>query len=334
MLTRLLGELRTTIGVAAILAAGVTASAADEWRFGVITPAKQIWTQEAEAFGADVSEKLDGKHTVSVFHSGQLGNEGEMIRQLQSGALTFALITVSEVASRVPQFNALLAPGLVDSNENTAAVLRNSSVAADLMDNLSQIGVRGLGYGMAGNTQVITNVDAASLEDLAGSKVRITPSPAIRDLHRINGSNAIPLPLPAVYDAFANSQVDGVEINLDLMRILKLDAIGSTLLITNQSMFPSVLLVSERAWRQMSDEEKAAITEAAGPFLEKVIDRTVEGEVNGLAGFRDAGKLNIVELSPEDMSELAAAWDAEWADRLPMLPELRAQAAELSPKSE
>jgi len=321
------------ISVAAALAATIfsaSTSVADEWRFGVITPAKQIWTVEAETFGADVSARLDGEHTVSVFHSGQLGNEGEMIRQLQSGALTFGLITVSEIASRVEEFNALLAPGLVASNEHTAKLLRESQVAQELLGGLARIGLRGLGYGMAGNTQVITSLDADSLDDLAGSDVRITPSPAVRDLHRINGSNPVPLPLPAVYDALANAQVESVEINLDVMRLLDLDAIASRLLITNQSMFPSILLVSERAWREMSEEEQTAITEASVPFMKAVVDHTVEAEARGLAAYREEGNVEIVELTPADLSELAAAWDVEWSSRLPMLAQLRADAAKLA----
>ena len=62
-------------------------AAAEEFRLGLITPPPHVWTVAAEAFGAELAERSGGAHSVQVFPARQLGNEAEMLQQLQSGAL-------------------------------------------------------------------------------------------------------------------------------------------------------------------------------------------------------------------------------------------------------
>ena len=107
---------KTLIGAGATaiaLLTAVTAQAAD-FRLGLITPPPHIWTKAAEAFGAELNEVSGGAHTVTVFPARQLGNEAEMLQQLQTGALDMAFMTVAEVSNRAKDFGAFYAPFLAD----------------------------------------------------------------------------------------------------------------------------------------------------------------------------------------------------------------------------
>ncbi len=59
------------------------AAAAKEFRLGLITPVGPSWNRAALLFGEMLKKETDGRLTVTVFHSGQLGNEPAMMQQLQ-----------------------------------------------------------------------------------------------------------------------------------------------------------------------------------------------------------------------------------------------------------
>ena len=66
--------------------------------------------------------------TMTVFHSGQLGNESAMMQQLQSGALDMGFIQAAELGSRVPHLAAINAPYLVRSTPAVAKFVRHPEV--------------------------------------------------------------------------------------------------------------------------------------------------------------------------------------------------------------
>ena len=105
----LLSLIAAAVGACAIAAPAV----AKDFRLGLITPPPHIWTQSAGQFAEELKKESGGKHTVTLFPAGQLGNEAQMLQQLQTGALDMAFMTVAEVTNRVPDMSVLFAPYLV-----------------------------------------------------------------------------------------------------------------------------------------------------------------------------------------------------------------------------
>jgi TRAP-type transport system periplasmic protein len=73
-----MNRFKTLTLVAASAALVVTAFSAQarDFRLGLITPPEHLWSQQAEAFAADLHERSDGAHSVSVYPAQRLGNEG------------------------------------------------------------------------------------------------------------------------------------------------------------------------------------------------------------------------------------------------------------------
>ena len=97
---------------------------AKDYRLGTIVPPSHQWSKAAEAMGKMLSEASGGADTVTVFPAGQLGNESQMVQQLQTGALDMAFLTIADVSNRIPEFGALYAPFLVTNSEDAATLLR------------------------------------------------------------------------------------------------------------------------------------------------------------------------------------------------------------------
>lgn len=314
----------------AALALSIAAPAmAEEFRLGLITPPSHIWTQAAEDFGTELAEASDGAHSVTVFPARQLGNEAEMLQQLQTGALDMAFMTLAEVSNRVPDFGALYAPYLADDVAHAGRILR-SDTATGMLDQLpAKVGVVGVGYGMGGLRQIVSRGEVDSAEDLAGLKLRITPFDPILDFYNALGAAPTPMPLPDVYDALANGQVDAIDMDAELIWKLKYYELADTVVLSNHMMFPMVGLVSGRVWAELSEDDRALIDELMGKSLDGTIDTYVEAESEWLDQIRGTDT-PTVEVGADFFGDAIEKWTAIWSEKSSSLEDLRAVAQETS----
>lgn len=315
-----------TIVSAVVLSAFSVSAQAKEFRLGLITPPPHIWTKAAEAFGAELAEKSGGTHSISVFPARQLGNEAEMLQQLQTGALDMAFLTVAEVSNRAPNFGAFYAPYLADNIGHAGRILRSDTAKAMLEPLPGQVGVVGVGYGMAGLRQIVSRGDVASAADLKGRKLRITPFAPILDFYNAVGAAPTPMPLPSVYDALANGQVDAIDMDAELIWVLKYYEHADTILQSDHMMFPMVGLVSARVWAGLSEEDRALIGELMARHVDSTIDSYVEKEDGWLAQIEGTGK-TFTKVDSSFFGGAIDAWNVTWEPKAKSLGDLREAAA-------
>jgi len=309
-------------------AAGLTPAVAQDMRIGLITPPSHVWSQAAVAMGEELSEATEGRITLQAFPGGQLGNEAQMLQMLQTGALDMAFMTVAEISNRVPEFGAFFAPFLADDIGHAARIIR-SDVAATLLELLpEEAGVMGLGYGSAGMRQMVSRVAVNDAGDLNGLKIRITPVDAFRDFYNALGTAPTPMPLPAVYDALANAQVDAIDMDAELIWAMRYFEQAPTVLETNHALFPMVGLVSGRVWAGLDEDDQQLIRETMRMHLDATIDTYVEKDPEWMAQVEAEGGVNYSRVGPEFFADAVSAWETTWADRAPILTELRAVADE------
>jgi TRAP-type transport system periplasmic protein len=322
--------LATGAAAGSLLAAPSILQAQDKvaLRLGLITPPPDVWTRNAEAFAEEVAAASDGRVEVTVFPSAQLGNEAQMLQQVQTGALDMVFITAAELTNRVDAFNALFSPLLVRDNDHAAAFLKESALARQLLEELpAAVGAVGLGYGMSGLRQVASRTPITSSADLAGKKVRITPSAAVRDFNTILGTAPTPMPLPEVFSALANGQVDAIEMNLDMIVIQKYQEHAPHVLVTNQMLFPMVVLVAGRTWAGLSDADKAMLSELGAARGAAVLDEQAARENAAFETLSAEDGVNVGMADPDFYASAIAEWEATWLERAPLITELRAEAA-------
>ncbi|MBT0958460.1 TRAP transporter substrate-binding protein [Alphaproteobacteria bacterium KMM 3653] len=308
--------------LAAMAALTSTAALAEDFRLGLITPPNHVWTRAAEAFGTELAETSGSAHSVTVFPAQQLGNEAEMLQQLQTGALDMAFMTVAEVSNRANDFGAFYAPYLAKDIAHAGRILR-SETATDLLAQLpAEVGVVGTGYGMAGLRQIVSRGDIQSAEDLAGLKLRITPFDPILDFYNAIGAAPTPMPLPSVYDALANGQVDAIDMDAELIWVLKYYEHADTIVQSDHMMFPMVGLVSGRVWAGLSEEDRAMIGELMAKHVDTTIDSYIEMEQPWLDQIEATGK-TYVKVDEDYFADAVTKWDAIWSEKSSALDALR-----------
>lgn len=312
------------VSTVAIVGSAIAAQA-NEFRLGLITPPPHIWTKAAEAFGAELAEKSGGTHSVSVFPARQLGNEAEMLQQLQTGALDMAFMTVAEVSNRVPNLGAFYAPYLANDVSHAGRILRSDTASSMLEPLPGQVGVVGLGYGMAGLRQIVSRGEVTSAKDLEGLKLRITPFAPILDFYNAVGAAPTPMPLPSVYDALANGQVDAIDMDAELIWVLKYYEHADTIVQSDHMMFPMVGLVSAKVWAGMSEGDRAMVGELMAKHVDSTIDSYVAKEAGWLEQIAGTGK-TYTKVDASFFGGAIDEWNAAWDGKAESLGDLRATA--------
>lgn len=306
-----------------------TPALAKNFRIGLITPPSHVWTQAAKAFADDLKSETGGAHSAAVFDSGQLGNEAQMLQQLQTGALDMAFLTNAEFANKSPNFAALYAPYLVRDVQQSRALLR-SETATRMLDELPRVaGVVGIGYGMGGMRQMLSRSAVNTAADLKGRKIRVTPLDPIRDFFMELGAAPTPLPLPAVYDALSNGQVDAIDMDLEVIMGMKFHDLADTILISRHMMWPMVGVVSARVWKTMSPEDQKQIAELMRKRLGETMDAYLVKEADWDKEVRATGK-TVKDVDADFFRQAVDGWEKKWKSRSPALADLRQAAASLS----
>ncbi|MDT0684564.1 TRAP transporter substrate-binding protein [Roseicyclus sp. F158] len=320
---------RKTTALLAMTASALAAqtAGAEEYRMGLITPPSHQWTQVAEAASDEIAERTDGRVEILIFPSGQLGSESQMLQQLQTGAVDFAFLTLGEFANRNPDYGIFLAPYLVDDVAGAREILKGD-VAGQLLDGMAEFGLVGLGWGMAGMRMIVTADPVDSVEDLAGLKIRTIPFAPELAFWETLGAAPTPMPLPALYDAFANGQVDGMQIDVEGTWNTKYYDHAGQIIISDHMMFPMAAVASGRSFQSISEEDRAVIEEVFGQRVDEMVGAYAEID----AEYREKLEGTDVPVLEADRAWFGSAiddWYAEWREKAPMLEELEAEASGL-----
>ncbi|MBA3770933.1 MAG: TRAP transporter substrate-binding protein [Ramlibacter sp.] len=309
-----------------LLAGNVFAQNSRVLRIGLVVPPTQQWSLSAAKFGEELKEATSGRLTVAIFPSSQLGSEAQMIQQIQTGALDMGFLTTAELANRVPELAALHAPFLVKDLAQARMVLE-SPIATKIFEKFpASIGAVGLGYGMNGMRHILTRDVSSGPADLKGKKIRVIPTPVMRDFYEIMGATPTPIPFAAIYEAFANGQVDGIDMDFEATYYNKYHTIAKTMLVTNQTMLPMAAIFSLKVWRELTDADHKLIQQLIDKQMRVIRDAAVTNEESFRKRLAETG-FQMKPVPREAFGDAVQKWDSKWVPKAPDIPALRAFAA-------
>lgn len=311
---------------AAVMVAGLLAGTAqaEQYRLGLITPPQHQWSKSAVTVAERVKAETNGRVEILTFPSGQLGNEAQMLQQLQTGALDFAFMTLGEFANRDPNYGVFLAPYIVDDAAGARKILKGG-VAGKLLDGVNKFALKGFGWGMAGMRQIVMRGPVASVDDLSGKKVRTVPFAQELDFWTRIGAAPTPMPLPALYDAFANGQVDGMQIDFEGTWNSKYYEHAGAIIASNHMMFPMIAVGSGRKWQTIPAADQAVIERVMAEELDSIVG--AYGDID--ASYLEKLKTTDVPVVTADRTFFGGAidqWYLSWREKTPLLKDLEAEA--------
>lgn len=232
-----------------------------EFRLGHIAPDDHIWNEGAKKLAEELEERSDGRMTMELYPGGQLGNDADMIQQIQSGSLDFGLITNAHLTTESDAFSAWFAPFLFDSYE-AALEASNTELGEEILATLDGQGVKAMDYMFSGHRTMMFSEKIETPEDIAGLTLRVTPSPALEDWYRMLGASPESIPLPDVYQSAQTGVIDGMEMDLDAAVTSNFNEVTGYGAMTNHMVWPSVMVMNEDLYGNMSEEDQKIVVES------------------------------------------------------------------------
>jgi tripartite ATP-independent transporter DctP family solute receptor len=257
-----LPKLAATSLVAATLMVS-TASAQTVLRSSDTHPDGYPTVEAVERFGELLEEKTDGRYTVEVFHSAQLGQEADTIEQTQFGVIDLNRISIGAFGTQVPEATVTQLPFIFRSTEHFHNVL-DGPVGEEILAAFDAVDVVALAFYDGGarsfyNSQKPIETPA----DMEGLKIRVMQSDIFVDMVGALGGNATPMPYGEVYSGIQTGVIDGAENNYPSYDTAGHAEVAKYYSLDEHLMVPEVLVVSKVLWDGLSPEDQAAFREAA-----------------------------------------------------------------------
>lgn len=198
----------TSLSTAAVLAVSSMASFADTWDMSLPWPDGNFHSQNAYTFAEAVSEATEGRVTITVHPGGSLGFSGpEMLGAIRDGLVPIGDVYLSQQVGEAPLLGIESIPFLVTSYEELAELHEHFRPVVDQVaaENNQKV-LYMVPWPAPG---IFSSVEADSLDDLAGIKIR-TYNATTTELFNAIGMTAVQLPWGEVVPSLAAGTIDGV----------------------------------------------------------------------------------------------------------------------------
>ncbi|RLP25982.1 TRAP transporter substrate-binding protein [Mesorhizobium sp. YM1C-6-2] len=220
-------------------------------------------------FGDLIKERTDGRYSVEVYHSAQLGQEADTIEQVRSGVIDLNRVSMAPWNSLVPLTMIPSLPYLFTSPDHARKVMA-SEIGDEIAKGFEQHGVVVIAYYDGGSRSFYNSKKPVNtVADLAGLKFRVIQSDVFVDMVGALGATATPMPYGEVYSSIETGVIDGAENNFPSYESAKHFEVAKNYSLDEHTIVPEVFVMSKMAWDKLSDEDKAIFRQAGKESMEK-----------------------------------------------------------------
>ncbi|MGJ7492071.1 TRAP transporter substrate-binding protein [Variovorax sp. ZT4R33] len=257
----------------------------------------------AERFAEIVAARSGGKIKVTLFPGGVLGSDVQTVSALQGGTVEMTVLNSGILAAHVKEFAVYDFPFLFANSREVDAVV-DGPFGTALHAKLADRGIVGLAYWELGFRN-LTNSKRPILkvDDIAGLKLRVIPSPINIDWVKALDANPTPLAFPELYAALEQRAVDGQENPVSVILANRFAEVQKYLAMTNHQYNPQSVIVSKKVWDGMSAAERQILQSAAleaGKYQRTVSRDQAASQLDEL---KKAG-MQVTELPPAEQAKL------------------------------
>ncbi|WNL38255.1 sialic acid TRAP transporter substrate-binding protein SiaP [Halomonas sp. PAMB 3264] len=296
---------------------------ANDFVFGHIYEASHSHHQWAQWAAEEIEKRSEGRHTVEVFPSSQLGNEVELNEGLDLGVVDIIYTGNAFAGNAYPPIALGSAPFVFRNFDHWLAYARS-----DLFQELAQgyeetTGHVPLGLIYFGQRHVTANQPILTPEDMQGMKIRVPDAALLLMFPRAVGANPTPIAFSEVYLALQQGVVDGQENPLPIIKAMKFNEVQSDISLTGHIFDSQPIIMSGDAWSQLSEEDQTLFREVFREAGEKGSADIQQQEQELVTWFEENGT-NVHEVDREPFAALVrpyltaddVGWSAEQLERL------------------
>lgn len=319
--------LAATSVAALSLATGAFAQEQIELKYTVPSVPTDIHTQAMSVFAEKLEELVPGRFDIQLYDSGSLFAQGADLDALQRGNAEMTYVSFQLIADNMPEYGLLTSGYLFQSPEHYRAFLESDigvefkQAVADYMDiqllDACYLGTRQLN--LRDEREVQTPAD------LAGVRLRMPSSDAWLFLGEALGANPTPLPFGEVYLGLQTGTIDAQDNPLPTVEAARFYEVTRQIVLTSHLVDAINVAVNSQTWEQLTEEEQAAMTEAAIASCDWNNEKRIEEEERLVAFLEEEG-LTVTTPDVEAFrshvqqaylgSDRAADWPEGWIEQI------------------
>ncbi|EAN4944619.1 TRAP transporter substrate-binding protein [Salmonella enterica] len=218
--------------------------------------------QAFETLAKEVKQLSDGKMTIRIYPSSQMGNARETMELLQNGALDMTKGSASDLESFDNSYAIYNLPFLFkDQNHFNKVVF--GKVGEEIMQSTKDKGFFALSAYVAGTRSFYAKKPITKPEDLKGLKIRVQPSPTTIKMIELMGGSPTPISFGEVYTAMQQGVVDGAENNVPSWVQTRHIEIAKVFSEDEHASIPDFLVIATKTWEKLTPEQQQILTKAA-----------------------------------------------------------------------
>jgi len=278
-----------------------------------VHPAGYPTVVAVEDLGKKLEKATNGRISVQMYPSMQLGGEKEAIEQAQVGAIALARVSVGALGPVVDDLNVFNLPYVFRNTAHMQKVI-DGPIGQELLDKVTNSGkgLVGLCWMDAGARSFYnTKHPVKTMSDLKGMKVRVMGNPMFVDMANSMGGNGIAMGYDQVFNALQTGVVDGAENNPPSFVFDNHYQVAKFYTIDEHLIVPEMLVFSKKIFDSMSKTEQADLLKFAREAQMEERKLWIAYEKQAMDKARAAG-IQIVEVSAADKKAFQDAVKPVW----------------------
>jgi tripartite ATP-independent transporter DctP family solute receptor len=282
---------RMFLGATAALALAAGTAQAQEMvlRSADIHPDGYPTVEAVKYMGELLKQKTNGRISVEVFHSRQLGEEKDTIEQTRFGVIDMNRVNLAPFNNLIPETVVPALPFIFRSTEHMHQVM-DGEIGDEILAAFEPHDLVALCYYDSGARSFYTvSKPIRGIEDMQGQKIRVQQSDMWLSMMQALKANPTPMSFGEVYSALQTGVIDGAENNWPSLESSKHYEVAKYYTLTEHSMSPEVLVMSKATWDKLTPEDQKAVREAARESVGKMRELWAAQEKKSEETVRAAG---------------------------------------------
>ncbi len=227
-------------------------------KLGVVTKPGSAQNIVAEKFKELIEQRSSSNIAVKIFHSASIGNETEILQQVQLNQVQMAIITGGPFDTFDPIVRVINYPFLFRDSDQADRIL-DGPLGAKILQSLKSSGFQGLCFSENGFRNLTNSKrPVKSPDDIKGLKIRVMSSALHKAIWQTLGANPTPMPWP-IYTELEQGVIDGQENPLWVMEVYKFYEIQKYMTLTRHVYSPHIDIASLKWWQTLDEKTRVLI---------------------------------------------------------------------------
>src|SRR6476646_11607088 len=276
--------------------------------------------------GKKLEAATNGRLSIQMYPSMQLGGEKEMIEQAQVGALAIARISVGPMGPIVPEMNVFNLPFMFRDDAHMEKVI-DGPIGDELLKKLSEskANLIGLCWMNAGTRNVYNSKKPIqTVDDLKGLKIRMMGNPVFVDTMNSLGGNGVAMGFDQLVNAMQTGVVDGAENNEPSYESGQHYRYAKYYSRTGHLIIPELLVFSKKSWDGLPKEDQVLVMKFAKEAQQEQRTLWYEREKASIEILKKAGiEINEVADKKQFQAAVKPVWDKYGAQHAALIERIQ-----------